>query len=730
VYSYFKLQLEELRDANQDKTLGSCYFNMSIADEDTQSIKDFMTFNDTLLERLHTMKTYIDSAEADGWLGEDDPLLLTFRNTLSLHEKKVIMYSSFVNNLECQAPPAGMRAPGRGSLGLRTTRALGISLKEEVKAMKLEVVAMDRSFKMMKKRTESSEKYVEFRESLSKGNTSVIAETKSDVMVKIDDMVPRIATRSLYMGDLFSTLPLIPEASIVREFNALRMEVDYLCLRFWSPKVDELMKQILQGLAGMARRFAVVINKYYAKELGKDFAELASARFRATYILIRGVSSLCRGSIILEKPLVMLLRRSDFASDANMIVQNLRLLNTPDIQRQFARMAFGRNLKLITTMCSDFLNNTQEVLQSMISSTETIDRRLCDGGEIKSLDLPAYVVTMLEQDDEDAEFLQNTHRSTSLREIPPDLEVQAHEIVPKLKSFGLREMQLPCNEAEQIDYGSFASVRVVPWKHSNLCVAIKCYKVVNNEQRTMKRLVREAQIMSELRHTNVLSVFGYAQLPTQSHDESNTNVHLITYALVYPIYRNGSLRKKYRKFSLSEYVNAKILLDVATALAYLHDPAKKVGIVIHGDLRAANILITPTGRALLCDFGLSTHSNIDQKWRTLSRKTHSAWLAYEFYDVKPPGEVQELTVKTDIFAFGCICYEVIHRNYPYHDCDYNQIAARKVRLIPPTIDIPTTYRAQDHFKQLMEICWRVKPSQRPPASRLVSILKALSEALL
>ncbi len=62
------------------------------------------------------------------------------------------------------------------------------------------------------------------------------------------------------------------------------MEVDYLCLRFWSPKVDELMKQILQGLAGMARRFAVVINKYYAKELGKDFAELASARFRATYM--------------------------------------------------------------------------------------------------------------------------------------------------------------------------------------------------------------------------------------------------------------------------------------------------------------------------------------------------------------------------------------------------------------------------------------------------------------
>ncbi len=74
-------------------------------------------------------------------------------------------------------------------------------------------------------------------------------------------------------------------------------------------------------------------------------------------------------------------------------------------------------------------------MKRFISSVALSDRRLCDGGEIKSLDLPAYVVTMLEQDDEDAEFLQNTHRSTSLREIPPDLEVQAHEIVPSKHHF-------------------------------------------------------------------------------------------------------------------------------------------------------------------------------------------------------------------------------------------------------------------------------------------------------
>ncbi len=71
------------------------------------------------------------------------------------------------------------------------------------------------------------------------------------------------------------------------------------------------------------------------------------------------------------------------------------------------------------------------------------------------------------------------------------------------------------------------------------------------------------------------------------------------------------------------------------------------------------MLFNPTGQALLCDFGLSTHSNIDRMWQTSSKETHVSWLAYEFFDVENPGrKLQKLTVKTDVFAFGCVCYEV------------------------------------------------------------------------
>lgn len=42
-------------------------------------------------------------------------------------------------------------------------------------------------------------------------------------------------------------------------------------------------------------------------------------------------------------------------------------------------------------------------------------------------------------------------------------------------------------------------------------------------------------------------------------------------------------------------------------------------------------------------------------------QTNPAWLAYEFFELTLPSEKkkqQKLTVKTDIYAFGCVCYEV------------------------------------------------------------------------
>jgi serine/threonine protein kinase len=46
-------------------------------------------------------------------------------------------------------------------------------------------------------------------------------------------------------------------------------------------------------------------------------------------------------------------------------------------------------------------------------------------------------------------------------------------------------------------------------------------------------------------------------------------------------------------------------LEIAQAITYLHQNA-----IIHGDIKATNILMGDGGQTLLCDFGLTRHEHV------------------------------------------------------------------------------------------------------------------------
>ena len=68
-----------------------------------------------------------------------------------------------------------------------------------------------------------------------------------------------------------------------------------------------------------------------------------------------------------------------------------------------------------------------------------------------------------------------------------------------------------------------------------------------------------------------------------------------------PYVEAGSLRDRLRRVSRLEPPAAvQLALEVASALAYAH----RLGI-IHRDLKPENILLSPTGEAVLADFGIA-----------------------------------------------------------------------------------------------------------------------------
>jgi len=176
-------------------------------------------------------------------------------------------------------------------------------------------------------------------------------------------------------------------------------------------------------------------------------------------------------------------------------------------------------------------------------------------------------------------------------------------------------------------------------------VAMKCSHPKLAHEIAVRRAEREMRAWKRLRHLNVLPFIGSVVLESPSR----------TLFMVSPWMKNGDLRA---------FLNANpdadgllLLAQIAAGLEYLHtsDP-----VIIHGDLKAVNVLISEAGEACIADFGLSDIiAEVDES--VFKSQGHSsAWK----YGGNPGWQAPELfanyrrTTSSDVFAFGRVIYEV------------------------------------------------------------------------
>jgi tetratricopeptide (TPR) repeat protein len=107
---------------------------------------------------------------------------------------------------------------------------------------------------------------------------------------------------------------------------------------------------------------------------------------------------------------------------------------------------------------------------------------------------------------------------------------------------------------------------------------------------------------------------------------------------------------------LSVDARLRLLLGICEAMEFAHQR-----LVIHGDLKPANILVTPDGRPKLLDFGLAGLLE-DGCVRRLPGT--EMWLTPAYAS---PEQVRgdQLTASTDIYALGIVLYEFLAGTRPY-----------------------------------------------------------------
>jgi serine/threonine protein kinase len=208
-----------------------------------------------------------------------------------------------------------------------------------------------------------------------------------------------------------------------------------------------------------------------------------------------------------------------------------------------------------------------------------------------------------------------------------------------------------------------------------------------------KQLGQEISLLSRLQHPNIVRYYG-----------SETVDDKLYIYLEYV--SGGSIHKLLQEYGqLGEPAIRSYTQQILSGLAYLH--AKNT---VHRDIKGANILVDPSGRVKLADFGMAKHINGQQC--PFSFKGSPYWMAPEVIKSSNGG----CNLAVDIWSLGCTVLEMATSKPPWSQ--YEGIAAMfkigNSKELPPIPD-----HLSEQGKDFIRKCLQRDPSQRPSAMELL-----------
>ncbi|KIJ47197.1 hypothetical protein M422DRAFT_130463, partial [Sphaerobolus stellatus SS14] len=149
----------------------------------------------------------------------------------------------------------------------------------------------------------------------------------------------------------------------------------------------------------------------------------------------------------------------------------------------------------------------------------------------------------------------------------------------------------------------------------------------------IQRFWREYRIWANLSHPNILPFLGY------SNTFSQTALCEVP-ALVSPWMKNGTL-SQYLEGNRDQIDKLFMLSEIAHGIEYLHQNN-----IVHGDIRAGNVLVSEAGTPCITDFGLSRL--LKESGLTTSSDVAGSlrWMAPELL------RNEKVTNASDVWAFG------------------------------------------------------------------------------
>ncbi|XP_061314325.1 serine/threonine-protein kinase Nek4 isoform X5 [Pezoporus flaviventris] len=242
--------------------------------------------------------------------------------------------------------------------------------------------------------------------------------------------------------------------------------------------------------------------------------------------------------------------------------------------------------------------------------------------------------------------------------------------------------------------GSYGEVSLVRHRQDSKQYVIKRLNLKNASNRERKAAEQEAQLLSQLKHPNIVT-----------YRESWQGEDGLLY-IVMGFCEGGDLYHKLKEQKgqlLPENQVVEWFVQIAMALQYLHEKH-----ILHRDLKTQNVFLTRTNIIKVGDLGIARV--LENQYDMASTLIGTPYyMSPELFSNKP------YNYKSDVWALGCCVYEMATLKHAFNAKDMNSLVYRIIEgKLPPM--------PKDYSPQLVEIIRTMlskRPEERPSVKSIL-----------